>query len=71
MQKPAARTRLPKGTLFLKEVEEERTVHPDLPLERSEGVEPVYEHNGVHSGDQGQDHNPFTEFPEREWQAFY
>lgn len=71
MQKPTTRTRLPKSTLFLKGVEEELTVHPDLPLEPSEGVEQADEHNGKNFGDQGQDQNPSVEFPERELQAFY
>lgn len=64
------RTRLPDGTLYLKGVEEQLTVHPDLPAEPPEGVGQAHEHNVMHSKDQHQDQGWFGQFPWRRMPAF-
>lgn len=56
---------------YLKGVEEQLTVHPDLPPEPRKGVGQAHEHDVVHPEDQHQDQRRFGEFPERQYQPFY
>lgn len=56
--------------LYLKGIEEELTVHPDLPPEPREGVGQAHKHDVMHSEDQHQDQRGFGELSARECKGF-
>lgn len=58
------------GTLYLKGVEKELTVHPNLPPQSRKGMGQTHEHDVMHTKDQHQHQCGFGEFPGREQQVF-
>lgn len=53
-KKAKYRNQITSSTLYLKGVEKELTVHPDLPPKPSKGVGQAHEHDVMHSKDQYQ-----------------
>lgn len=58
------------GTLYLKGVEKQLTVHPNLPPQPRKGMGQTHEHDVMHTKDQHQHQCGFGKFPGREQQVF-